>query len=65
MVVEAEAQKRNLDLARIQYKQRASIRDETRQRLNEVKSQIDKLKIMYDETERADKEKPKTAKALL
>ena len=48
MRTDAEARKKDLDLARIQYKQRAAIRDERLQRLNETKSQIEKLRLMYE-----------------
>lgn len=48
MRTEAEVRKRELDIARIQYKQRATIRDERLQRLNELKSQIEKLRLMYE-----------------
>lgn len=51
MVEEAKAQEGDLDRARIEYKKRIAIRDERRQRLNELKSQIDKLQIMHDEAE--------------
>ncbi len=47
----AVAQKRELDLARVKYKQRANIRDERKQMLNTIKSQMGKLKIMYGEPE--------------
>ncbi len=61
---EAEARKRNFDQARIQYKQRAVIRDERRQALNELRSQIDKYRIEFEEAraENRAKERPKTAK---
>jgi tetratricopeptide (TPR) repeat protein len=48
MRTDAAKQKRNLDLARIQYNQRASIRDERLQRLNEIKAQIEKFRLMYE-----------------
>ena len=48
---EATAQKRDLDLARVQYGQRVDIRDERKQMLDSVKGQIEKLKIMYDDPE--------------
>ncbi len=51
MRTEAEARRRDLDLARIQYKQRAAIRDERLQRLNETKAKIEKLRLMYDNPE--------------
>jgi beta-lactamase regulating signal transducer with metallopeptidase domain/tetratricopeptide (TPR) repeat protein len=48
MRTDAAAQKRDFDLARIQYNQRASIRDERLQRLNEIKAQIEKFRLMYE-----------------
>ena len=48
---EALAKQRDLDLARIQYKQRASIRDERKQMLDSVKAQLEKLKIMLEDPE--------------
>ena len=48
---EATAQKRDLDLARVQYGQRVDIRDERKQMLDSVKAQIEKLKMMYDDPE--------------
>jgi capsular exopolysaccharide synthesis family protein len=48
---EAEAKKKDLDLARIQYQQRLAIRDERRNTLDSVKTQIEKLKIMHDDPE--------------
>ena len=46
MVTEAKAEKKNLDRARAQYQQRANIRDERKLRLNNIKSQIEKLRII-------------------
>ena len=48
---EAALQKKDLDLARIQYRQRAVVRDERGKRLDEIKGLIEKLKIMYDDPE--------------
>jgi len=48
---EALAKQRDLDLARIQYKQRSSIRDERKQMLDSVKAQVEKLKIMLEDPE--------------
>ena len=48
---EIEAKKRDLDLARVQYEQRVTIRDERKEMLDEVKAQIEKLKIMHDDPE--------------
>jgi len=38
-------------LARIQYKQRASTRDERKHRLDSIKSQIEKLRIIHNDPE--------------
>jgi capsular exopolysaccharide synthesis family protein len=46
---EAQARKKDLDLARIQYEQRTSIRDERKNMLNSIKTQIEKLKIIHDD----------------
>jgi beta-lactamase regulating signal transducer with metallopeptidase domain len=51
MRIEAAERKRELDLANIQYKQRAAIRDERLQRLNETKSQIERLRLAYENPE--------------
>lgn len=48
---EAAAQKKDLDMARIQYRQRAVVRDERLKTLNEVKWLIEKLRIMHDDPE--------------
>lgn len=48
---EAIAKQKELDLARIQYKQRAGIRDERKQMLDSVKAQLEKLKIMLEDPE--------------
>lgn len=65
MVEEAKAEQRDLDRARAFYKQRVSTRDEIRQRLNQLKGQINTLEITYAEAEHSiRKQKPKTAKAL-
>ncbi|UCC22827.1 MAG: P-loop NTPase, partial [Planctomycetota bacterium] len=48
---EVEARKRDLDLARVQYEQRMAIRDERKQMLDEVKAQVEKLRIMRDDPE--------------
>jgi uncharacterized protein involved in exopolysaccharide biosynthesis len=44
---------KELDMARVQYRQRAVIRDEREKRFNEIKQLIEKLKIMYDDPETA------------
>ena len=48
---EALAKQKELDLARIQYQQRASIRDERKQMLDSVKGQLEKLKIILEDPE--------------
>ena len=48
---EAEAQKKELDLARIQYEKRLKIRDERLEVLDSIKEQIEKFKIMYNDPE--------------
>jgi uncharacterized protein involved in exopolysaccharide biosynthesis len=49
MSEEAAVRKRDFDLARVQYEQRAAIRDERRKRLDEVKVLIEKLRMMHDD----------------
>jgi chromosome segregation ATPase len=46
---EAAAKKKDLDAARVQYRQRASIRDERKRMLDSLKEQIERLKILYDD----------------
>ena len=46
---EAEAKKKDLDRARVQYDQRVKIRDERIEMLDELKLQIEKLKIVHDD----------------
>jgi len=48
---EAEAEKKQLDLARVQYDKAVKIRDERLARLDEIKAQIEKLRIMHDDPE--------------
>jgi len=48
MVEEANAEKRNLVHARSQYQQRVSIRDERREMLNSIKTQIEKLMLCHN-----------------
>jgi capsular exopolysaccharide synthesis family protein len=48
---EAEAKKKELDMARIQYYKGLKIRDERVETLNSIKEQIEKLKIMHDDPE--------------
>ncbi|MHC4104160.1 MAG: polysaccharide biosynthesis tyrosine autokinase, partial [Planctomycetota bacterium] len=45
---EAEAQKKELDLARVQYEQRLKIRDERIIMLDLIKEQVEKLKMLHD-----------------
>jgi succinoglycan biosynthesis transport protein ExoP len=46
---EAEAQKKELDLARIQYEKGVKIRDERLTMLDSIKEQVEKFKIMYND----------------
>ncbi len=48
---EAQSQKKDLDLARAQYDQRKKVREERFDTLTEVKTQIEKLKIIADDPE--------------
>jgi len=48
---EAEAKKKDLDLARVQYEERIKIRDERIAMLDSIKEQIEKLKIIHDDPE--------------
>jgi len=48
---EAVAKQNDLDLARVQYQQRASIRDERKEMLDSIKGQIEKLKILLEDPE--------------
>ena len=48
---EAAAKKRDLDLARVQYERRASIRDERKKTLDSIKEQIEKLRIVREDPE--------------
>ena len=49
MRLEAEAKKKDLDLARAQYERRVAVRDERKQRLDETKALMEALKIMHDD----------------
>ncbi|GAG34973.1 unnamed protein product, partial [marine sediment metagenome] len=49
--LEAEAQKKDLDLARVQYEQRLAIRDERKQVLDEIKATIESYRMMHDDPE--------------
>jgi len=53
---EAEAKKRELDLARVQYEERIKVRDERTAMIDSIKEQVEKLKMMHDD--------PKTPKVL-
>jgi len=48
---ETAAEKRDLDLARVQHAQRASIRDERKRMLNSIKEQIERLRIVREDPE--------------
>ena len=48
---EAAAQQRKLDDARAQYEQRQKVRDERVETLNQIKAQIEKLRIMVEDPE--------------
>ena len=48
---EATTKKREGDLARTQYDKQVAVRDERRSMLNDIKEQIEKLKIMHDDPE--------------
>jgi capsular exopolysaccharide synthesis family protein len=48
---EAEAQKKELDIARIQYEKGVKIRDERLTMLDSIKEQVEKFKIMYNDPE--------------
>ena len=48
---EAEAQKKELDIARIQYAKGVKIRDERLIMLDSIKEQVEKYKIMYNDPE--------------
>ncbi|HUT31337.1 MAG TPA: M56 family metallopeptidase [Sedimentisphaerales bacterium] len=49
MCAEAAAKKNDLDTARLQYRQRASVRDERKRMLDSIKAEIEKLKTLYDD----------------
>jgi len=53
---EAEAKKKELDLACVQYEERTKIRDERVAMLDSIKEQVEKMKMMHDD--------PKTPKVL-
>jgi len=48
---EATTKKREVDLARTQYDKQVAVRDERRSMLNDIKEQLEKLKIMHDDPE--------------
>jgi len=47
----AEAQKKDLDKARVQYEKGVAIRDERKQMLDEIKATIESYKMMHDDPE--------------
>ena len=47
----AEKQKARLDEARVQYEQRMAVKDERKERLNEIKAQIERYRILHDDPE--------------
>ena len=49
MLAEASAQMKKLDLARVQYKQRAQIRDQILFQLNQIKTLIQKYRILAED----------------
>jgi uncharacterized protein involved in exopolysaccharide biosynthesis len=51
MRTDAALRKKDFDSARIQYRQRESIRDERRKRLDEIQLLIERLRIMHDDPE--------------
>lgn len=48
---EAQIQKKDLDLDRVMYERRLAVRDERKQRLDEIKATIESYKMMYDDPE--------------
>jgi len=48
---DAVAKKKDFDLARVQYEQRIAIRDKSRQMLDSIKEQIEKLRIVREDPE--------------
>jgi len=46
---EADAKQKDLDLGRVQYGQRVTIRDERIKMLDAIKEQVEKLKILHDD----------------
>jgi len=51
MLAEATAEKQRLDLARVQYQQRARIRDKLQEQLNEIKDLIEQRRIQAEDPE--------------
>lgn len=51
MLTEAVDRKKGLDIARIKYKRGTSMRDERRQRVNEIMALVEKLNIMHNDPE--------------
>ncbi|MHC4185016.1 MAG: M56 family metallopeptidase [Planctomycetota bacterium] len=52
---EAAAKKKDLDTARVQYKQRTGIRDERKRTLDSLKAEIERLRILHDDPETPEK----------
>ena len=50
MCIEARNKNNRLDQARTQYQQRAAIRNERMRALGEIKAQIEKLRIVYEQS---------------
>ena len=61
MVQEAKAENKNLDNIRSEYQRQAGKRDERKEALNNINSQIEELKIMYQEAESSIPEKERQA----
>jgi hypothetical protein len=57
MLAEANARRQDFHAARVQYQQRAAMREERGERLDEIKFLMEKLKLMHDD--------PRTAKVRL
>ena len=56
MCAEAKAKKKDLDSARVQYKQRSAIRDERKKVIDSMRAEIEKWKMKYAEAERSEAE---------
>jgi len=62
---EAQLKHKDLDMARVQYAQRAKIRDERMRMLDEVKMLIEKLMILYEDPDTVKLRKASDARAPL